>query len=441
MTPNEVGSPPNADGRSLLSVAEARPLDVTTGRLSSISDSSAPTSESRNMSRRIPAAGGSESRKTKATPMTAATSTLKGLTTPLSTPSEPENSEPPASDEGSRRRSGRPLWQQTVTSLILFGPFVGVVVAAASLFGHGVTALDLVLAGVFYVVTGHGLTAGYHRLFSHRSFKAARWLKISLAIAGSLAFEGSPIGWAANHRRHHAYTDREGDPHSPYAYGQVPWSRIRGAIHAHVGWLLRDQPSDNDRWVRDLLADADLVVISRLFPLFCLVSLSLPALVGWLVSGSLAGALGGLVWGGLVRVFLLHQATFAVNSAGHMWGKRPYETREWDRSTNFAPLALLSLGDNWHNNHHSNPRLARHGVDRYQLDSTARLIFLLERIGAASAVHHPDPVALASRRRPGPAEIRTSPPSVPGAIRSTERRRSEPAESADQLADVAPFLE
>lgn len=301
-----------------------------------------------------------------------------------------------------RRQSSFPVHQsggeRLVTALVVFGPLVGIGVAVLALFGHGVTLLDLVLAVIFYAVTGHGITAGYHRMAAHRSFKAARWLKVTLAIAGSLAFEGSINAWVANHRRHHAYTDDTGDPHSPYSYGTSRWGRTRGTVHAHVGWLFQSQPTDEARWVPDLVADRDLVMISRLFPIFCVISLAVPALIGWAFTGTLAGAIGGLVWGGLVRVFVLQHSTFAVNSACHLWGKRPFLTRETDRSTNFAPLAILSMGENWHNLHHSNPRLARHGVDRGQLDSTARLIWILERMTFVWDARWPDPDLLDHHR-------------------------------------------
>jgi len=308
-------------------------------------------------------------------------------------------------------RPRRHLLRDAVTSLILFGPFAGVVVAAIAFFDRGVTMLDVILAIVFYAVTGHGLSAGFHRLFTHRSFKATRVLKIAFAVAGSMAFEGSLNGWVANHRRHHAYTDRAGDPHSPYEYGVTPWARVRGALHAHSGWLFQAQATDEARWAPDMLRDHDLVVISRLFPLFCVVSLALPAAIGWAVTGTFAGALGGFIWGGLVRVFLLHQCTFAVNSACHLWGKRPFKTREDDRATNFAPLAVLAMGDNWHNLHHSCPRLARHGVDPGQWDSSARLIRILEQLGAATDVRWPDRAAL-DLRRVAPAHAGSRPSSV-----------------------------
>jgi stearoyl-CoA desaturase (Delta-9 desaturase) len=304
----------------------------------------------------------------------------------------------PSPGRASRAFAGtQPPLQRAITALIVFGPLVGVVIAIVALFGRGVTLLDVILLVVFYAIAGHGLTAGYHRMFTHRSFVAGRGVKVSLALAGSLGFEGTLIGWVANHRRHHAYTDQEGDPHSPYEYGDAPWSRIRGALHAHVGWLFQGQPTDEARWAPDLLSDPDLVTISRLFPLFCVVSLAAPAAIGWAFTGTLEGAVGGFIWGGLVRVFLLHHSTFAVNSACHIWGKRPNKTRATDRSTNFAPLAVLSMGESWHNRHHSNPNLARYGVGRLQLDSTARLIRILERTGLAHDVRwtaeRPEPVA------------------------------------------------
>ena len=289
--------------------------------------------------------------------------------------------------------------QQLVTGLIVFGPLAGVVLALVGLFGRGVTTLDLVLGVVFFVVSGHGVSAGYHRLLAHRAFKAARVVKIILAVAGSMAIEGSVTSWVANHRRHHAYTDRAGDPHSPYQYGTGPRALIRGAVHAHVGWLFQAQPTDESRWAPDLRRDPDLVLISRLFPLLAVSSLALPAGIGWVASGTAAGAVGGLLWGGLVRAFLLHHATFAVNSACHLWGRRPFVTRPADRATNFAPLAVLSMGENWHNLHHSCPTLARYGVERGQLDSTARLIWFLERAGAVWDVHWPERDRLDLRRR------------------------------------------
>jgi stearoyl-CoA desaturase (delta-9 desaturase) len=271
--------------------------------------------------------------------------------------------------------------QHFVTAALIGAPLLGVVVAALGVITPRVTLLDVILAVAFYVVSGHAMSAGFHRMFTHRSFKAARWVKITLAVAGSLGMEGSVISWVANHRRHHAYTDKKGDPHSPYEYGTGAWNQIRGAVHAHVGWLFQSQETDEKRWAPDLVKDPDLVIISRLFPLIAVFSLGMPMLIGWAITRTWAGALGGLIWGGLVRVFVLHHTTFSVNSACHLWGRRPFTTRGADRSTNFAPLAVLAKGENWHNLHHSCPTLARHGVDRHQLDSTARFIWVLQRMG------------------------------------------------------------
>lgn len=288
--------------------------------------------------------------------------------------------------------------QLIVTALVIIGPLAGVAYAIAALYGRGVTGLDLALAVLFYVVSGHGVTAGYHRLLTHRGFSTRRLVRNALAVCGSLAFEGSVLSWVANHRRHHAYTDRSGDPHSPYVSAGGELVGWRGFLHSHLGWLWRAQPTDEPRWAPDLVGERDLVFISRLFPLFCVVSLALPAALGWVMTGRASGALGAFIWAGLVRVFLLQHATFAVNSACHLWGRRPFRTRTHDRATNFAPLALLSMGESWHNAHHAFPALARHGVDRFQLDSTGRLIWLLERAGLAWDVKWPRPDALEARR-------------------------------------------
>jgi stearoyl-CoA desaturase (delta-9 desaturase) len=299
--------------------------------------------------------------------------------------------------------------QQAITWVILFGPIAGVALAIAALFGRGVTILDLVLLVFFYAVTGHGLTAGFHRMLTHRAFVVPRWVKVVLATAGSMGFEGSVVGWVANHRRHHAYTDREGDPHSPYVYGVTPGARLRGVAHAHVGWLFQLQPTDAERWAPDLVTDPDLMLVSRLFPALCVISLAAPTLLGWAITRSLTGALGGFIWGGLVRVFLLHHSTFAVNSACHLWGTRPFVTRVADRATNFAPMAVFAMGENWHNLHHSSPTLARCGVERGQIDSTARLIWLLERAGLAWDVRWPEKAWRPKGPVPGVATQREPP--------------------------------
>lgn len=286
-----------------------------------------------------------------------------------------------------------------VTALVVFGPLAGTIVAAVMLFRGEASAANLAVGALLYLVTGHGLTAGFHRMCTHRAFQARRATKIALAVAGSLGFEGGVLSWAANHRLHHAYTDVEGDPHSPHLSGSSVRNQLWGALHAHVGWLFAPPAQELSRWVPDLLADGDLVLIDRLFPLWCLVSLAIPTGIAFALTGTAGGAVGGLIWGGLVRIFVLQQATFAVNSACHLWGKRPFATRKSDQARNLAPLALLAMGDNWHNLHHSLPRLARHGVGRHEWDSTARLIWLLEKAALVSDVRWPEPAALEARRR------------------------------------------
>lgn len=288
---------------------------------------------------------------------------------------------------------------QAVTALIVLGPLAGAVIATAMLLREETTVADLVIAGVLYFVTGHGLSAGFHRLCTHRAFRARRGVKIALVVAGSLGFEGGVLGWAANHRRHHAFTDLEGDPHSPHLSGSTLSGQLRGAVHAHVGWLFKPPPEERQRWIPELCGDRDLVLLDRLFPLGCVISLLLPTLLGFALSGTAAGALGGFIWGGLLRIFVLQQATFAVNSVCHLWGSQPFRTRADDKARNFAPLAVLAFGDNWHNLHHALPRLARHGVDRHQWDSTARLIWVLERLSLVSDVRWPAASTLEARRR------------------------------------------
>ena len=292
----------------------------------------------------------------------------------------------PFSTEERERPNGVQLG---VTLLIVGLPLVALVLVCTELLGSSVTAVNLSLTAVFYVITGMGITAGFHRLFTHRSFTANPVLRASLAIAGSLAFEGGVISWVATHRRHHAFTDQPGDPHSPYEYGDGVWGTLRGAFHAHVGWLFRADSTSVEQYAPDLLADPMMVKIDRAFPLLCLVSLGLPTLAGFLLTGTAHGALTALVWGGFIRIFLLHHVTWGVNSLCHLYGSRPFKTRRGDRSTNLWPLAIVSFGDSFHNLHHSDPTCARHGVDKGQLDIAAGFIRLCEKAGWATKVRWP----------------------------------------------------
>lgn len=289
-----------------------------------------------------------------------------------------------------------PRAEQIALGIFIVVPLLALAAAIPLAWDRGLSGVDIVLAVVAYAVTGHGITVGYHRLFTHRAFRAPRWLRIALAIAGSMAIEGPVAHWVADHRRHHAFSDQEGDPHSPWRYGTSTRALLKGMLHAHVGWLFNSELTNPERFAPDLLADADLVRVSRLFPVWVAVSLLLPALIGGLWTMSWVGALVAFFWASLVRVALLHHVTWSINSICHSTGERPFATR--DRSTNVWPLAILAMGENWHNYHHADPTSARHGVERGQLDSSAALIALFERLGWAREVRWPSAERIAARR-------------------------------------------
>jgi stearoyl-CoA desaturase (delta-9 desaturase) len=295
---------------------------------------------------------------------------------------------------------GEPMPWSAMVGLILFVtiPFVALAAAVPVAWGWGLSWRDVGIALVAYLVSGFGATVGFHRYFTHGSFKVRRWLRVTLAAVGSLSLEGEVIQWVADHRRHHAYTDREGDPHSPWRYGTSAFGLLRGLYHAHCGWLFQRQWSNRERFAPDLMADRDIVRVDRLFPALAVVSLLTPPLVGGLVSWSWQGAVSGMFWGSLVRVALLHHVTWSINSICHVYGERPFKTRAGDRAANFWPLAVLSFGESWHNSHHADPTCARHGVLRGQLDPTARIIRWLEQAGWAYDVRWPRPRPRADAR-------------------------------------------
>jgi stearoyl-CoA desaturase (delta-9 desaturase) len=270
--------------------------------------------------------------------------------------------------------------QKLVTVAIVAGPAVALAVVIPWLWGHAVDLSDIVVALVFYVATGFGITIGFHRLFTHSGFAPRRALKITLAVLGSMAVEGSVTSWVATHRRHHMFSDQAGDPHSPHRYGDHGTALLRGIAFSHVGWLFVSDASCAARYAPD-----------RLFPLLALASLAVPFGVGYALSGTLVGALTALLWAGLVRMALLHHMTWSVNSLCHTFGRRSDGTT--DHSTNLWPLAVVSLGDNWHNVHHAHPTWARHGARRGMVDPSAWLIRRFEQLGWASRVRWPTPLA------------------------------------------------
>jgi stearoyl-CoA desaturase (delta-9 desaturase) len=292
------------------------------------------------------------------------------------------------------------LGRRVATGLLIVGPVLAVAVAVPLLWGRAVTALDLVLAAGLYVMTGHGITVGYHRMFTHQSFRPNRALKVALGIAGSMAVQGSVLSWTANHRRHHVHSDRVGDPHSPHQHAPGVLGRVRGFTHAHFGWLFGEDTTSVARFAPDLAKDPDVVALDRLFPLLAVLSLLLPFVAGLLLSGTFHGAVTAFVWAGLVRMALLHHVTWSINSVCHVTGRRPFVTG--DRSGNVAALAVASMGESWHNLHHALPSSARHGVGPGELDSSARLIRLFELLGWATKVRWPTPERIAAARaQPG----------------------------------------
>jgi len=310
---------------------------------------------------------------------------------------------PPAAESGPKPLLDAPQSPAAAVMMWIFviGPMLALVAVVPLAWGWGIDVLDIVMAAVGYVVSGFGVTIGYHRCFTHRAFKARRGLRIALAIAGSLAIEGSPVQWVANHRRHHAFSDREGDPHSPWRYGTDVRALLKGLLHAHVGWMLRRELSNRARFAPDISADPDLRVVGRLFGPLTAVSLLAPALVGGLVTGSWAGAFAGFFWAGLMRMALLHHITWSVNSVCHVAGSRPFASR--DKATNFWPLALLSFGESWHNSHHADPSGARHGVLPGQIDPSARLIWIFERLRWVHDVRWPRLDRMNAKLLPHPA--------------------------------------
>ncbi|MFJ8044461.1 acyl-CoA desaturase [Kitasatospora sp. NPDC096147] len=288
------------------------------------------------------------------------------------------------------------LAERITLGLFIGVPFLALAAAVPVAWGWGVGWTDLAIMTVMYFVACHGITVGFHRYFTHGSFKAKRPLVVAMAIAGSLAIEGPVVRWVADHRKHHRFSDKDGDPHSPWRYGESVPALMKGLWWAHMGWLFDEEQTPQMKYAPDLVNDPVIRAVSRLFWLWTLISMLLPPLIGGLVSMSWQGALTAFFWGSLVRVALLHHVTWSINSICHAVGERPFKSR--DRSGNVWWLAVLSCGESWHNLHHADPTSARHGVLRFQVDSSARLIRWFEQLGWARDVRWPDEARIAARR-------------------------------------------
>jgi stearoyl-CoA desaturase (delta-9 desaturase) len=262
-------------------------------------------------------------------------------------------------------------------------PFLAVLAAIPLLWNRLVSPADLAILAAMYLLTALGVTVGFHRLLTHRAFQTSAPLQYTFAILGSMAVQGPVIAWVADHRKHHAHTDVDGDPHSPHVgHGDGVRGVFSGLWHAHVGWLLVDQGrAERRRYAPELCEDRGMRRLNRWFPLLVVYGLALPALAGYLISGSIAGAATGLLWGGLVRVFFVHHVTWSINSVCHFTGSRRFDVD--DHSTNVFWLALPTLGESWHHNHHAFPRSAQHGLRWWELDPSAMVIGAMERLGLA----------------------------------------------------------
>ncbi len=300
-----------------------------------------------------------------------------------------------------------------LTGAVTVIPFLALIFVGFQAWNRSLHWSDLVVFLVMYVATGLGVTIGFHRMLTHRSFETSRGLKALFAILGSAAIEGPVISWVADHRKHHAFTDREGDPHSPHVdHGQGVSGALKGLFHAHVGWLfMHDQRAAKDRYARDLVSDPVISWVSRTFFLWVLVGLLVPFGLGWLIGGSLHRGFTGLLWGGAVRMLVLHHVTYSINSLCHVFGSRRFETD--DHSRNLLWLTPLAFGENFHNNHHAFPTSARHGLGPRQFDSSAAVIGLLERAGLVWDVKRPTAAQQAGKLI-GPAAARAPEPTPVG---------------------------
>ena len=273
----------------------------------------------------------------------------------------------------------------TIFAVVL--PLAGFAFAMVSLWGWGFGWVDFGLLVGMYALTALGITVGFHRYFTHKSFETNAVVRFILAALGSMAVQGSVLRWVAQHRRHHQHSDTPADPHSPHHHGRGVLGIVRGFWHAHIGWAFKPDVTGLDRYVTDLRKFMSIRVASALFPLWILLGLLLPAVLGGVITGTWGGALFGLIWGGLVRVFLVHHITWSVNSVCHLWGSQPYPDK--DHSRNNLVFGVLALGEGWHNNHHAFPTSARHGLRWWQIDVSYYVIRALALVGLAWKVRVP----------------------------------------------------
>ena len=285
-----------------------------------------------------------------------------------------------------------------LTGTVTVLPVLALFVVGWQVWGDWLGYSDLIVFAIMYVLTGLGITVGFHRLFTHRSFKTTKAVRFLLAALGSAAIEGPVISWVADHRKHHAFSDQPGDPHSPHVeHGHGLKGALKGLLHAHVGWLfIHTHRGRKTRYAPDLLKDPVVSFVNRTFVWWVAAGLIAPFLLGWAIGGSISSGLTGMLWGGLIRMLVLHHVTYSINSLCHFFGKRPFDTG--DESRNLAWLVPLSFGEAWHNGHHAFPTSARHGLGRREFDPSALVITALEKVGLAWDVVRISPERLESKR-------------------------------------------
>ncbi len=293
---------------------------------------------------------------------------------------------------------GESALQKWAVLAITVVPFIGLTLAIIGLWGWGVTARDLWIAFGLYLVSGLGITVGYHRLLTHKSFDAPPSVRAAWATAGSLAVQGSCIDWVATHRRHHAYSDKYGDPHSPHIQAEEGIKgTLKGLWHSHIGWLWRPAGTVKETWAPDLLAEPGVAAVNRHFGWIVLTSFLIAPVLGFALTGSVAAALTAFLWGSLVRIFFLHHVTWSINSICHYFGTRPYDSH--DQSRNNPVMGLLAFGEGWHNAHHAFPASARHGLRWWEFDSSWMVIKGMELVGLARNIKLPSQTHLQARKR------------------------------------------
>jgi stearoyl-CoA desaturase (Delta-9 desaturase) len=299
--------------------------------------------------------------------------------------------------EKSESHDQAPLSVRIAVLLAIILPLIGTIAAIILLWGVGFSWLQLGLLVSMYVLTVAGVTVGFHRLYTHRSFETYWPIKLVLAVLGSMAVQGPLLKWVAVHRQHHQHSDTDDDPHSPHSHGSGVRGVLKGIWHAHIGWLFAADSPDMARHVRDIRGSRVVQFVSSFFTVWVAAGLLIPAIIGGVVTGTWTGALLGFIWGGLVRVFLVHHVTWSINSVCHLWGSRPFRSR--DESRNNVIFGIIGLGEGWHNNHHAFPTSARHGLHWWQIDLSYIAIRTMEMLGLAWRVRIPAMQAIEAKRR------------------------------------------